>query len=161
MKGESECGGLSQGEIGLSHGEIGLPQRDNGLPQAKPACPAPVPPRSAVPAALLPQPSIWTRINLQPQRIGGAAGCGSTAQYRLPPELAAATATATKCGAPVAASAARIRRSARPENRSPGRRCRPPRSARAPGAVNRAPTALRNRRLTDSATPCRPATPTN
>src|SRR5258708_13710915 len=126
MKRESECGGLSQakiglsqGEIGLSHGEIGLPQRDNGLPQAKPACRALVPPRSAVPAALLPQPSIWTRINLQPQRIWRAAGCASTAPYRLPPEPAAATTTATKCGAPVAASPAPIPRTPPPQNPPP------------------------------------------
>src|SRR6266581_7194281 len=109
MKGESECGGLSQGEIGLSQGE-------NGLPHAKPAFSARVPSRSAVPAALLPQPSIWTRINLQPQRIWRAGGCASTAPDHLQPEPAAATATATTCGAPVAASAARIHRSARPEN---------------------------------------------
>jgi hypothetical protein len=41
MKGESECGGLSQGEIGLSQGEIGLSRgenvyrkREHGLSQA-------------------------------------------------------------------------------------------------------------------------------
>src|SRR5438046_7352331 len=123
MKGESECGGLSQGEIGLSEGEIGLSQARSicrnakaVCRRAKPAFPARVPSQSAVPGALLPQPSIWTRIDLQPQRIWRAGGCASTAPDHLQPEPAAATATATTCGAPVAASAARIRRSARPEN---------------------------------------------
>jgi hypothetical protein len=31
MNGQSECGGLSQGEIGLSQGEIGLLQGEAGL----------------------------------------------------------------------------------------------------------------------------------
>src|SRR5258705_7000978 len=106
MKGKTECGGLSQGEVGSSQGKLGLSQGKNriiaartrsiaarnALWQAKPAFPARVPPRSAVPAALVPQPSIWTGIGLRPQRIWHAAGSASTAPDRLRPEPAAATA---------------------------------------------------------------------
>src|SRR5258707_3907649 len=111
MKGKNECGGLSQAKSGLSQGEIGLSQGEidcrsaiTVCRRAKPACPARVPPPSGAPAALLPQPSIGTAINLRPQRIWRAAGYASTAPHRLQPEPAAATATATTGGASVAAS---------------------------------------------------------
>src|SRR5260370_19745951 len=109
MKRKNECGGLSQAKSGLSQGEIGLSEGEIGSSQgeidcrtaitvcrrAKPAFPAWVPPPSGAPAALFPQPSIWTGLNLRLQRIWRAAGDASTAPHRLHPRPAAATATAT------------------------------------------------------------------
>src|SRR5258705_12929152 len=95
--------GIIAGEIGLSQGEIDCRTAITVCRRAKPACPARVPPPSGAPAALLPQPSIGTAINLRPPRILRAAGYASTAPHRLQPEPAGATATTTRWGAPFAA----------------------------------------------------------
>src|SRR6478735_11763724 len=100
MKGKNGCGGTSQGEIRSSQGEIDYRTATRVRRRAKPAFPVRVPPPSGAPAAPLPQPSSGTAINLLPQRIWRAAGYASTAPDRLQPEPAAATATATMCGAP-------------------------------------------------------------
>src|SRR3979411_1664193 len=117
---------------------------------AKPACRGTAPQQSAVQAALL----LPQSIDLAPSRISHAAGHAPTAPARRQLAPPAATATATACGGRGAVSAARTHHSAPPENRSPGRRCRRPRSAHAPATVDRAPAALRNRRSTGFGTPC-------